>query len=513
MSNLVWTAGAFILYAALMIYIGGKFVNQTNTEDYFLGGRGLNSWVAAMSAQASDMSGWLLMGLPGAVYALGTGQMWIAAGLAAGTILNWIFVSKRLRRYTILAGNSITIPEYFENRFQDGTHILRGAAAIFITIFFTVYTASAFVSSGALFSVVFGIDYQIALIIGVVLILVYTFLGGFMAVCWTDFIQGMLMLAAILAVPILAVAAMGGVDGAASALSADFLNPLTENGQALTGISIISQLAWGLGYFGMPHILVRFMAVESERSLKKSQAIAIIWVILSLSFAVLVGAIGAAYLPGLENSEHVFIKMIQRVLMSGGSSLIHLPLLGGLFLCGILAAIMSTADSQLLVTASAISGDLYKGMIKKDASDKTMILFSRGTIVAVAVVAYLIATDPNSSIMALVSNAWSGFGSAFGALVLLSLYWKRANRAGAAAGIISGGLTVIVWDYIPFVNGGTLGAFTGLYSLVPGFAISFASIIIVSLLTKAPSEEMKKTFHIMESASEEELNRLARPGS
>lgn len=510
MSATIWVVIAFVLYAGIMIWIGGRFFSKTNTaSDYFLGGRGLNSWVAAMSAQASDMSGWLLMGLPGAVYAVGTGQMWIAVGLAIGTILNWLFVSKRLRRYTIVAGNSITIPEYFENRFQDNTHILRGAAALFIAIFFTVYTASAFVSGGTLFSVVFGINYQIALLIGVVLILIYTFLGGFLAVCWTDLVQGLLMLVAILSVPIMVVVAMGGIGEITSSLSADFLNPLTESGSSLTWISIASQLAWGLGYFGMPHILVRFMAIKSEKSLKKSQVIAIVWVLLSLAFAVIIGVIGAAYLPDLENSEHVFIKMIQQVLLSGSDSLINFPLLGGVFLCGILAAIMSTADSQLLVTASAISGDLYKGIFRRDAKDSSTLLFSRGTIVVVAFVAYLIATDPNSSIMGLVSNAWSGFGSAFGALVILSLYWKRTNRAGAAAGIIAGGLTVIVWDYIPFVGGSTLGGSTGLYSLVPGFCISFAAIIIVSLITKAPAKETQEMFDKVANARDGELDQDA----
>lgn len=495
MSDTMWIIASFVVYAGIMVLIGLFFFKRSaSLNDYFLGGRNLNSWVAALSAQASDMSGWLLMGLPGAVYALGTGQMWIAVGLGIGTILNWLFVAKRLRRYTIKAGDSITIPSYFENRFHDSSQLLRVASAVFITIFFAVYTASAFVAGGTLFSQVFGLDYHVSLLISAALILVYTFLGGFSAVSWTDFIQGLLMLVAILAVPILAMMAVGGPAAVSAELPAGFLNVMADGaGGNISFISIISQLAWGLGYFGMPHILIRFMAIKDEKSVGRSAGIAIIWVVLSLCFAVLVGIIGAAYLPGLADSETVFISMIQKVFM-GASPYVHIPLLGGLFLCGILAAIMSTADSQLLVTASSITSDLYKGSINKKASDKHLVWFSRGAVVVVAIIAFIIAFDRTSSIMGLVSNAWSGFGSAFGALVLLSLYWKRTNRAGAAAGIIAGGVTVIVWDYIPLLGGTTLATATGLYSLVPGFALSLVSIIVASLLTKAPSAEMQREF-------------------
>ncbi len=489
MTNVGWILVAFVVYAGVMIAIGGFFFKKSNSlSDYFLGGRQLNSWVAAFSAQASDMSGWLLMGLPGAVYAFGTGQVWIAVGLAVGTALNWLLVAKRLRRYTIKAGDAITIPQYFENRFHDSSHILRVAAGVFITIFFTVYTASAFVAGGTLFSQVFGIDYQLALVIGAVIILVYTFLGGFAAVSWTDMVQGTLMLIAILSVPILAFTALGGVSGLEGAVTPAFLDFMTgAEGEPLSAISVISQLAWGLGYFGMPHILVRFMAIRNEKSVNKSAAIAIVWVLLTLCFAVGVGIVGRAFLPGLADSETVFISMIQKVFMNP-DSIVRVPLIGGIFLCGILAAIMSTADSQLLVTASSITGDIYKGAINKKASDGHYVWFSRGVVVAVALVAYFIATDRTSSIMGLVSNAWSGFGSAFGALVLLSLYWKKVTRAAAAAGIISGGLTVIVWDYLPFLQGAdgmaTLGEVTGLYSLVPGFAISLLCIVVFSLAAK-----------------------------
>ncbi|MFP3154524.1 sodium/proline symporter PutP [Lachnospiraceae bacterium ZAX-1] len=499
MSSRIWIIIAFVIYTLIMLAIGAKFFEKkSNMSNYFLGGRGLNHWVAAISAQASDMSGWLLMGLPGAVYAFGTGQLWIAVGLAVGTALNWIIVAKRFRRYTILAGDSITIPQFFENRYRDKTHIIKIASGVFIAIFFAVYTASGFVSGATLFSQVFGIDYTVALVISVAIILVYTFLGGFSAVSWTDLIQGLLMLAAIFTVPILAVVASGGISNVTANIPPQMFNAMTDSsGQPITLVSIISQLGWGLGYFGMPHILVRFMAIKSDRSVKKSATIAIVWVAISLTFAVLVGIIGIAFLPDLaaNESETVFIKMIQKVFLDTGA-IAPVPIIGGLFLCGILAAIMSTADSQLLVTASALTSDIYRTFDKK-ASDNKLVWISRGAVILVALVAFFIATDNNSSIMGLVSNAWSGFGSAFGALVLFSLFWKRTNGAGAAAGILSGGITVIIWDYVPLFSaeaGKTLADVTGLYSLVVGFAISAIFIVCVSLLTKTPKEEITLEF-------------------
>ncbi len=490
MSNTMWTLIAFVCYVGVMIAIGGFFFKKSDSlSDYFLGGRQLNSWVAAFSAQASDMSGWLLMGLPGAVYALGTNQVWIAVGLAIGTALNWILVAKRLRRYTIKAGDAITVPQYFENRFHDTSRMLRVVSSVVIAMFFTVYTASAFVAGGTLFSQVFGISYQVALTIGALIILLYTFLGGFSAVSWTDMVQGALMLIAILSVPILAFVAIGGMGGLEGAVSPEFLSvSTTDTGEAVGAISIISQLAWGLGYFGMPHILVRFMAIRREKSVNKSATIAIVWVVLSLTFSVFVGIVGRAFLPGLEDSETVFIAMIQEVFMQA-DSIVYLPIVGGLFLCGILAAIMSTADSQLLVTAASITGDIYRGFIRKKATDRHYVWFSRVVVAVVALVAYLIAMNPSSGIMSLVANAWSGFGSAFGALVLLSLYWKKVTRNAAVTGIISGGLTVLVWDYLPIIGGQTLAAVTGLYSLVPGFAISLVGIVLVSLLAKQSESE------------------------
>lgn len=508
--SLVWVLLAFAVYMLVMIVIGAMYAGKTkNSEDFFLGGRNLNGWVAALSAQASDMSGWLLMGLPGSVYAFGTGQAWIAVGLFIGTVCNWLFVSSRLRRYTIRANNSLTLPAYLENRFHDKRRILLVASSAVIVIFFLVYTASALTAGGKLFSSVFGIDYKVALTIGAIVILIYTFLGGFMAVCTTDFIQGTLMLIGILVVPIVAYFFVGshnmigilndsGVAGGASS----YLNVMHDSGKPVSAVYIISQLAWGLGYFGMPHILVRFMAVSSEKELKKSKVIAIIWVAISLSCAVVIGIVGRAYLyPSILgettdiSAENVFIEIIKKVFMDD----LNMAFIGGLFLCGILAAIMSTADSQLLVTASAVAEDLFKGVFKRDAKDKTVLNVSRVTVVVVAVLAYIIALNPDSSVMGLVSNAWAGFGAAFGPTVLLSLYWKRINLPGAIAGIVSGAATVLVWDYLPLIGGETLAGITKLYSLAIGFVISLILIVVVSLATKKPSGEMLQEFEDMKN--------------
>ena len=502
--------GTFVAYMCMMLVIGASYMKTgKSTEDYFLGGRSLGGWVVALSAQASDMSGWLLMGLPGSVYALGTGQMWIAVGLLLGTIANWLIISGRLRRYTIVANNSLTLPAYFENRFHDKKRILLGISSVVIVIFFLVYTASALASGGKLFSSVFGVSYHFSLTLSAVIILGYTFMGGFMAVCVTDFIQGMLMVVALVTVPIVAYAMIGGDVTSAveqtGVTAANFLNVMKNGDNHFTAVEIISQLAWGLGYCGMPHILVRFMAVKNQKELNKSKGIAIVWVVISLAMAVVIGVIGRAYLYptvlGADggSTETVFIEMITRLFTQD----LRLPIIAGLFLCGILAAIMSTADSQLLVTASSMSEDIYKGIIKKNATEENVMKMSRYTVIGVAVLAYLIAWDPNSSIMGLVSNAWAGLGAAFGPTVLMSLFWRRCNLPGAIAGIVSGGLTVIIWDYIPLVAGQTLGAVTGLYSLAIGFLISIVLIVIVSLVTKAPDASIVAEFDRV--ASDEEI--------
>lgn len=498
--NLGWILLAFVLYLILMIIIGAIYAKKnTSSADFFLGGRQLGGFVAALSAQASDMSGWLLMGLPGSVYALGTGQVWIAVGLFIGTVCNWLFISKRLRRYTIRANNSVTIPAFFRNRFRDEKRILLGVSSITIVIFFLVYTASALAAGGKLFNSVFGLEYKTALGIGAVVILVYTYLGGFWAVCTTDFIQGMLMLIGILAIPIAAVGIMGAENVAPNIEAtgvdvASYLDMMSNGDGSFSAVEIISQLAWGLGYFGMPHILIRFMAIRDEKELAKSKVTAIIWVALSLAFACVIGVVGRAYLypevlsGGAE--EKVFIEMIIKMFTMD----MKLPVVGGLFLCGIMAAIMSTADSQLLVSASSMAEDIYCGVLGKKNEDKKVLRVSRITVLVIAVLAFLIALDPNSSIMGLVSNAWAGLGAAFGPIVIFSLFWKRTNLQGAIAGVASGALAVIVWDYLPLINGRTLGSETGLYSLVVGFALSMVMIIVVSLLTPPPSAEMLKEF-------------------
>lgn len=503
---------AFIAYMIIMIVIG--FVcskGNKNNEDYFLGGRNLGSWTAAMSAQASDMSGWLLMGLPGAVYLAGTGEAWIAVGLLIGTILNWYIVSARLRKYTIVAGNSLTIPSFFKNRYRDHKNIIKIVSASIIAVFFTVYTASAFSSGAKLFATLFSDSasgdenynrvYVIGLIVAAVVILVYTFMGGFKAVCTTDLIQGLMMIVAILTVPVLAYAILTFDTSFSSALAAkgveqpaQFLNFFVNgDGTPVSAVSIISNLAWGLGYFGMPHILVRFMAVKSNEEIKKSRKIAVVWVIISLTASCLIGLIARGYLTAQlddATSESVFIRTIQQ-LFSGNGVLIFI---GGIFLCGILAAIMSTADSQLLVTASAVSEDLYKGAVKKNASEKSSLLVGKIAVAVVAVIAFFIALNPKSSIMGLVSDAWAGFGSAFGPVVLLALFWKRSTLSGAISGMATGALTVIIWDYIPLVNSQTLYAATNLYSLVVGFGLALIVNVIVSLLSKKPSKEIMDEF-------------------
>lgn len=506
MSNSILVLTAFACYLLLMVCVGFTYMRKTkNSEDYFLGGRNLNGWVAAMSAQASDMSSWLLMGLPGAVYAFGTGQIWIAVGLLLGTIANWVFVSRRLYNYTVEV-DAMTIPEYYEKRFHDEKRVLLMISSVIIAIFFLVYTASALTSGGKLFTSVFGLDYHVALLVGTAVILLYTFMGGFMAVCVTDLIQGTMMFFCILMVPIIAWLIMGDGGAVQQSLNAsgvvggaaNFLNPFTTDDTPISFVEIISQLAWGLGYFGMPHILVRFMAIKDMKELKKSRIIAIVWVVVSLTLACMVGVLGRAYLypeilgvTSAVSEENVFIEMILKIFTQHYS----LAFIGGLFLCGILAAIMSTADSQLLVTASAISSDIYKNSIKKDASEKSVMMVSRVSVIIIALLALWIAWNPENSIMGLVSNAWAGLGSAFGPVTLLSLYWKRINLNGAIAGVVSGGLTVLLWDYIPMIGGLTLGAATGLYSLVVGFLVSTICIVAFSLASKEPSEEMLEEFN------------------
>lgn len=476
----------FLVYLAFMLAIGSHFYKRNESlSDYLIGDRQLNKWVTAMSAQASDMSGWLLLGLPGYAYLQGMEACWIAFGLVAGTYLNWRFVALRLRRYTELAGNSITLPDYFSNRFHDPRRLLRVISAVFILIFFLIYTASGFVAGAKLFESVFGLPYHSALIIGVVVIIAYTALGGFMAVSWTDFFQGIIMFFAIIAVPFLAIHVAGGFSASATALrhvTPSYLDLYTNGaGESLGGIAIISLLAWGLGYFGQPHILTRFMAIREPAEIKPARQIAMTWVVVSLVCSVLVGLLGRICLPemlGDTESETIFMILIAK--------LTH-PLVGGILLAAVLAAIMSTADSQLLVTSSALTEDLYRVIIRPQASDRELVWVSRGTVIVVATVACIIALKPGSSVLDLVSYAWAGFGAAFGPLVLLSLYWKRMTYNGAMAGMIGGGLTVLIWKQL---SGGVFD----LYEMVPGFIVSVVLIVLFSLLDKAPDSDVRDQF-------------------
>ena len=477
---------SFGIYLIFMLSIGWVFYKKTeNLSDYILGGRGLNSWVASMSAQASDMSGWLLLGLPGYAYAAGMEAAWIALGLGIGTYLNWKFVAKRLRKYTQVSGDSITLPDYFESRFRDKTKLLRIISALFILIFFLIYTSSGFVAGAKLFSTVFGLSYFGALVIGVIVIISYTFLGGFMAVSWTDFFQGMLMFIAIVTVPLAAMGKLGGIGETFSKIDSfnpEFLDFFTyADGSKIAWITIVSSLAWGLGYFGQPHILARFMAIKSSKAVKKARLIAMIWVVISLGFAVIIGTVGAVFLKTpLEgaDTETVFMVMV--------NAIFH-PLIAGIFLAAILAAIMSTADSQLLVTSSAITKDFYQVVFKKNVDDKKLVWVSRVSVILVALIAFVIALDPNSSVLGLVAYAWGGFGATFGPIVLLSLFWKRMTRNGALGGILVGGLTVLIWKQLS-------GGIFDLYEIVPGFLLSVIVIVVISLLDKEPSKEVLDEF-------------------
>lgn len=475
---------AFILYLVLMMSIGLYYSRrQKNLSSYILGDRQLGPWLTSMSAEASDMSGWMLMGLPGYAYLHGLSAFWTGIGLIVGTWANWVLVSQRLRNYTEVADNSLTIPDYLSNRFEDRKNGLRLICALFIILFFIIYTSSGFVAAGKLFNTIFGIPYLHALLLGAFVVVFYTFLGGFSAVALTDFIQGTMMFFTVLYVPVAATIALGGPMPTLDILSregSDFFSFFPDS----TGISallvmIVSSLGWGLGYFGQPHILVKFMAIGDPKELKKSTRIAMTWVLLSLSFAIAIGVVGKAYLATpLENAnaERVFILMAESL---------SAPFITGIIWSAILAAIMSTSSSQLLVTSSAVSRDLFQAFLKKDASEKTLIRVSRLSVLLVSAIAVYLGSDPNSYIFSIVSYAWAGFGACFGATVLLSLYWKRMTLKGAYAGVIVGGLTVLIWKHFEWF---------GLYELVPGFFFSVAAIVIVSLMDKKPSETILKTF-------------------
>lgn len=500
------TLGIFIVivvYILGMVGIGIWFSKKNNTvNDFYLGGRKLGPLVTAMSAEASDMSSYLLMGLPGLAYISGIADVgWTAIGLALGTYLNWLIVAKRLRRYSAAAGNAITIPDFFSNRYRDKSHALLGISAIIIIIFFIPYTASGFSACGKLFSSLFGISYIPAMLISAVIIVGYTVLGGFLAASATDFIQSIVMTLALIIVVFFGVQTAGGIDIVIENASnlPGYLS-MTNTYDAVTGssnnyglISIVSTLAWGLGYFGMPHILLRFMAIEDEDKLKLSRRVASVWVVISMAVAIFIGIIGysiskAGAIETLSgsDSETLLIK-ISQILSHHG---IFAIILAGIILSGILACTMSTADSQLLAASSSISQNILKDVLHLNISEKGTMIAARLTVVGIAVIAAFIARDPNSSIFTIVSFAWAGFGASFGPVMLFSLFWRRTTRTGALAGMISGGAMVFIWKYLVRPIGGAWD----IYELLPAFLVACAFILIVSLLTKAPRQEILDEF-------------------
>lgn len=501
---------AFGLYFALMLGIGVFFFLRSKNEgekEYFLGGRAMGPWVTAMSAQASDMSGWLLMGFPGSILAFGMGKVWIGIGLALGTAANWILVAKRLRRFSRASGDSITLPQYLTNRFASKSSVLKIVCAIIFLISFTVYVSSAFVAGKNVMCAVipwFAGKEMLAMGIFAALILVYTFLGGFKAVCWTDFFQGILMLVALLAVPI--VMANGNFDSALSGSFAEGITPFGTNPFTAKWQDIVTGLSWGLGYFGMPHIIVRFMSIKKPSMIKKSATVAIIWVVLTLGAAIAIAILARTYIfddgssvAGIllpdGNQQNIFITIVQKIFPG---------FVAGMLLAAIVAAAMSTADSQLLVASSSFTSDLYKPLIRKNkANDKEVLWVGRLVVLVVAVVAFFIAAnginDPDSwsnSIMAMVENAWGLFGAAFGPVVILSLFWRRFNYVGACTGIIVGAVVDIAWLLLltdTIIKQPVIAA-TGIYEILPGFVAGAIAAIIATLATKAPSAEVEGIF-------------------
>lgn len=475
----VWISLA--LYFALMVAIGvyAYFKQESDSEGYMLGGRNLGPAVTALSAGASDMSGWLLLGLPGYMYSSGVVSIWIALGLTLGAFANYLIVAPRLRVFTEVADNAITLPDYFANRFHDTSHLLRIMSAVVIIVFFTVYTAASLVSGGKLFESSLNLSYGLGLWVTAGVVVAYTLFGGFLAVSMTDFVQGVIMLVAMLLVPIVAFGEIGGIsEGLATA---ELANPqIFDWMNGVTIMGIISLMAWGLGYFGQPHIIVRFMAIRSVKDVPVACGIGMGWMILSLIGALMVGLSGVAYIANhnmeLKDPETIFLVF---------SQILFHPLISGFLLAAILAAIMSTISSQLLVVSSSLTRDVYKLFFDKEASEARQVLVGRISVVLVAVIAIFLAGDKDSSVLQLVSHAWAGFGAAFGPLVILSLTWKRMNRFGALAGMIVGALTVIIWVYGGLQIGGQ-PANDAIYSILPGFLFSTIATVVVSLMTPPP---------------------------
>ena len=483
-----WEVFVLVAYFAVMLGIGALFFIRSKSKtdkDYFLGGKTMGPWVTAMSAQASDMSAWLLMGLPGSILAFGFGQTWIGIGLALGTALNWILVARRLRRFSQAASDSITLPQYLTNRFAAKNKVLQISCAVVFLVCFTVYVASAFVAGADVFTSLFPtLDRTLAMVIFAAILLVYTFLGGFKAVCWTDFVQGSLMLVAVLAVPIIVVVTK---DLDFALLGQTIVSDSGKEYNFVTSFfgapwqEIASGLGWGLGYFGMPHILVRFMAIRKPSMVKKSATVAIAWVVLALISVIFIAVfgrilIGEKLLAG-DRQSMVFVEMAREFFPQG---------IAGILLAAIIAASMSTADSQLLVASSSFTSDIYKPIIRKKASDKETLWVGRGVVVVIAIVAFFIASSKGQgaqAIMNLVENAWAGFGSAFGSVVILSLFWRRFTYRGALAGVIAGAVVDVAWCIF-------LKPITGIYELIPGFAVSMIAAVVATLIDKKPSDEV-----------------------
>lgn len=508
----VYELVSFILYFIVVLGIGFWFFfkkNSTSEKDYFLGGREMGGWVSALSAGASDMSAWVLMGLPGAIFAAGLSQIWISVGLVIGTVLAWVLVAPRLRKYAIKADDSITIPQFLSNRFKSTNGVLRISCAVVFVVGYLIYSASSIYACGNLFNLLVpSVSVNVAMIIATVVIVVYTLLGGFNAVCWTDFFQGMLMLAALMLVPIIAfilVKTNGPIEGATVQEIPNYYSLLSSGKFDWSSVAnILTGLSWGLGYFGMPHILVRYMAIKNEKELRKSQIIGSTWSFLICLMATILALVAHEYLGDSlpqSNKQMVFVTVLRNIFKVGA-----LGLIGGMFISAIVAASMSTADSQLLASSSAFASDIYKTTIKKDASDKEMMWVGRIAVIAISVLAFVIALLVNifnvTDIMGLVSAAWSIFGAAFGPVIILSLFWKRFNYKGACVSIIVGFVVSVLWMILFNLNyyGSAtmpLNALiynTGIYEILPGFILGIASGIIVSLSTKAPSEDVVKLF-------------------
>ncbi len=492
---------AIVVYMAGIIWIGFACAKKNkNTEDFYLGGRKLGPFVTAMSAEASDMSSWLLMGLPGVAYLTGVADAaWTAIGLAIGTYVNWLIVAKRLRIYTHMSSNSSTIPAFFSNRYRDNKRILSVISAIVIVIFFVPYTASGFAACGKLFNSLFGIDYFTAMIISALVIVVYTALGGFLAASTSDFVQSIIMTIAIFVVISYGIISVGGIDkvmdnatSMAGYLSL-FKSHNAETGAAVSynALTVFSTLAWGLGYFGMPHILLRFMAIEDPEKIKLSRRVATIWVVISMAVSIFIGVAGNAMvkegvIDSLKDPERIIIKIATLISNHG----VIAALVAGVILAGILAATMSTADSQLLAASSSVSQNIVKEVLVKDLSAKMSMVIARITLVGIAVIGVIIASNPNSSVFGIVSFAWAGFGAAFGPVMLMALFWKRSNMYGALAGMVSGGIMVFVWKFLIR----PLGGLWDIYELLPAFIVSMLFIIIVSLITAAPDKDITDEF-------------------